>query len=190
MKANKVQAVLALTMMCLVPFTQARAEVTSLDSAIQQFQYTMTVQWDQKDQTVRQQAITTFTGQIVALEKAGVSKEEILEAIKTKVLDAQTAKDIDSLISIAKEKNLSQAEMQNLAIGYIKKTQQQGASWSSEATLTVVLVGLLVGLVVVALLTTPSGSGSGLGGYYYSPYYDPTYYNSCYFDSWGNYYCY
>lgn len=173
---------LALIMATILPMNQVLAQGVTLDSAISNLQYSLTVEWDQKDVTAQKAILGAFAADVETLKKQGVSDEQIFKALSEKAFDAQTSKDIAHLAKYAKEKKLDQKEVRKLVVDYANKSQKLGTSWSDEAT-----VGLVIGIVlVVVLIAALSGgfSNGSSGGYYYYDCYD-----ECYYDWDGYYYC-
>ena len=115
-------------------------------------------------------------GEVADLQKQGVSKEEIVKALKSKMPDAQMAKDIDTLANVAKAKNLSPAETDKLVMNYMSKTQTSGASYSSTAWVitSVATIALIVLIIVLIANSQPT----------------VVYSSNCGYDYYGNYYCY
>ncbi len=173
---------LALTMATIFPMVQVQAQETSLDSAINNLQYRLTVEWNQKDLGAQKKIMGEFAAELDQLKKQGVTDQEIFNSLSAKAFDAQTSKDIESLAKYAKANNLNQNQVRKLVVDYANKSQKLGTSWSSEAT-----VGLVIGIVLVIVLVaalTGNLTVNTTGTYYNSNCYD-----DCYYDDWGNYYC-
>ena len=173
---KKINTLFAILMMAVVPTVQAHAETLSVESAINELNFALTVQWDQKDAGFKSAAINKFMGEVADLQKQGVSKEEIVKALKSKMPDAQMAKDIDTLANVAKAKNLSPAETDKLVMNYMSKTQTSGASYSSTAWVitSVATIALIVLIIVLIANSQPT----------------VVYSSNCGYDYYGNYYCY
>jgi len=171
---------IALVMATILPMNQVMANEITLDSAISNLQYGLTVEWDQKDLSQQKKILDAFAADVETLKKNGVSDEQIFKSLSSSAFDAQTAKDIESLAKYAKEKKLSQTEIRKLIVEYANKSQKMGTSWSGEATLGIVL-GIILVVVLVAALTGGVHVSSNGGGY--------TCYDECYYDDWGYYYC-
>ena len=172
---------LALTMATILPMNQVMAQGVTLDSAISNLQYKLTVEWDQKDVKTQKEILGAFAADVESLKKQGVSDEQIFKALSEKAFDAQTSKDIANLAAYAKAKKLDQKQIRKLVVDFANKSQKLGTSWSSEAT-----VGLVIGIVLVVVLIAALSGGitvSNGGGYYTNCYDD------CYYDYYGYYYC-
>lgn len=185
MKLMKVlSAAVALMMVAVIPTTQAMAQNASVENAINELNYTLSVEWDQKDPAVKKAAYEKFSAEIAQLQAQGVSNDEIYSTIKSKVLTAQAGKDVDAIIGLAKSGRISAQEAQKQLGQYLSKAEARGANWSSGATLGAVGITL----VIVGLLALAIASGGSVGvtyvetcGYYCSDW-DPYY-------GWYDYYC-
>jgi len=172
-------SILALSMAMILPMVQVQAADTTLDSAIDTLQYRLTVEWDQKDMSAQKKIMGDFTKQLDALKAQGVTDEQIFKSLSAKAFDAQTSKDVENLAKYAKANKLDKQQIRKLVVDYANKSQKLGTSWSSEAT-----VGIVIGIVlVIVLIAALSGNVTVSTGYYYDCYDD------CYYDIYGYYYC-
>ncbi len=172
--------ILALTMATILPMNQVMAQGVTLDSAISNLQYKLTVEWDQKDAKAQKEILGAFAADVESLKKQGVSDEQIFKALSEKAFDAQTSKDIANLAAYAKAKKLDQKQVHKLVVDFANKSQKLGTSWSSEAT-----AGLVIGIVLVVVLIAALSGGITVNN---GPYY-PSCYDDCYYDYYGYYYC-
>jgi len=184
MQFKKLNALALAVMMAVFPTLQAEANSLTVQSAINQLNHTLSVEWDQQDPAVKRMALDTFTAQIAELQKNGVSQDEILKSLKAQMPDAQTVKDIENLAAQAKAEGLSKTEMNKLVGQYVQTAQATGASWSDAATYTVVSIAVIA-LIVVVLASGGSVYVSNTSTGYWStcedwdPYYG-WYYYDCY----------
>lgn len=172
---------LALLMATILPMNQVLAQELSLDSAISNLQYSLTVEWDQKDLKAQKAILGAFAADVETLKKQGISDAQIFQALSDRAFDAQTSKDIEQLAAFAKNKKLDQKEVRKLVVDYANKSQKLGTSWSSEATF-----GLVIGIVLVVVLIAALTGGvtvSNNGGYDYDCY------EECFYDYYGYYTC-
>ncbi|MBS1963002.1 MAG: hypothetical protein JST04_12355 [Bdellovibrionales bacterium] len=172
--------ILAFTMAAILPMVQVQAQETSLDSAIDNLQYRLTVEWDQKDMSAQKKIMSDFTAELDQLKKEGVTDQEIFNSLSAKAFDAQTSKDIQNLANYAKANKLNDKQVRKLVVDYANKSQKLGTSWSSEAT-----VGLVIGIVLVVVLVAALTGNLHVSTT--TSYYDC--YDQCYYDDWGYYYC-
>jgi hypothetical protein len=180
-----IHSFVALLMVASMPVTQVHAESVSLDSAINQLNYKLNVQWDQHDQAFKKEAYQSFTNQVADLQAHGATADQIVTALKSKMPDAQTARDVESLATQAKNSGMNSEQVNQLVFNYMQR-QATGASWNDSATYTAVSVGVLVLVAVVLLaggnVTVSTGTYYPANSGYWSSCYDYTYnyYYDCY----------
>lgn len=178
------------TMMVLAIFTvSAHANTQNgLKAAFDEMNYTLTVEWDQKDQTVYQNQLKKFTATVRELQKQGLTNQQMVDFAKSQVKDAKVAKDLETAFSMITINKMSSEEASKYMMESMKRSYSAGASWNGD-----VLIYLAVGLLIVALavgLAAGGGNGGGHGGG--STCYDDCYYYDvyCYDSYYGySYYC-
>lgn len=167
---------LALSMAIILPFNQVQASDLTLDSALDNLQYQLSVEWDQQDTAGQKKIVDNFTAQVAELNKQGVTNEAVFNALAARSFDAQTAKDLKSIAKYAKEKKLSEGEARKLIVDYANTSQKIGANFRSEAVLTSILVGVAVAVLLIVCLNGGCRN-------------DNRCYDDCYIDYWGYYVC-
>lgn len=120
--------------------------VVSLEKSLNDYQYALTVEWDQKDLEFYQIKTKEFFESMTSLIKEeGLSQGEVLKFAETK-MDKSAVEALKMKLSLL-SKNLSVEEL-TLAI---KESSQgfyaQGASWNGE-----ILESVAIGLVVAGLI--------------------------------------
>lgn len=130
--------------LCLSVNVIASTGVQSLERSLDEYHYALTVEWDQKDKNFYAAETDKF---FAAVGASGLSKEEILKFIETKVKD-KTVLDSLKLRAELLSKNVhSSQELAELLRLNTSGYYARGASWVGDE---VFLVGLLV--VVGAML--------------------------------------
>lgn len=167
---------LALSMAIILPFNQVQASDLTLDSALDNLQYQLAVEWNQQDAAGRKKIVDGFSAQVEELKKTGVSNEAVFKALAARSFDAQTAKDLEAIAKYAKEKKLSEAEARKMIVDYANSSQKMGANFMSDP-LTSIVIGLVIAALLVVCLT--GGCRANYGGCY----------DDCYIDYWGYYVC-
>ena len=149
-----------LILSCLFVVQANAGSNNSLRKAFDEFNYSVTVEWDQKDQKVYNAAVNKFQKVLKGLQAKGLTNEELVKFAKTRVLDAKLGKDLDTLMKTVEVNKMNESDARKYVLGTMDSTVSQGASWSGD--------GLVVGIVVVALIlvivvaaSTTSSSGSG-----------------------------
>ena len=143
---------LIILMMVSVPTVQAHAENLSIESAMNELSFALTVQWDQKDPNFKTAVLNKFMDEVADLQSQGVTKDAIIQALRAKLPDAQMAKDADTLFQIVKAKNLSPIETNQLVTRYLAKSQTSGASYSSVVGTIGIGLGVVAGMFLLMLL--------------------------------------
>jgi hypothetical protein len=177
-------------MMVLSIFTvQANASTNAgLKAAFDELNYSLTVEWDQKDKDFHADQMKTFTSTIRDLQSKGLTNAQLVEFAKSEVKNAQVAKDLETALNMIQINKMSAAEANKYIIDTMKKSYSAGASWNGE-----VFIYLAVGVLIVALAvaiangSTTVSNGGGSNCYYDDVYVCDSY---CYYDGWGYYTCY
>ena len=180
-----------------MPSAQVYAQNATLDQAIQNLQFALTVEWDQKDSNFRNEVMKQFQIEVTKLEKSGMTREQILTELKTKVLDSRTAADLDKVIQLSKDQKVSKEEIRKIVTSNIERSQRTGASWQGDSAGTVIAAVVIVAIVVLIIVAASNSRSTTVyvdDGYYYDDNYyydDDYYYYDCYWDSfWEEYVCY
>ncbi len=166
---------LALSMAIILPFNQVQASELTLDSALDQLQYQLAVEWNQQDAAGRKKIVDGFSAQVEELKKTGVSNEAVFKALAARSFDAQTAKDLEAIAKYAKEKKLSEGEARRMIVDYANSSQKLGANFMSDP-LTSIAIGLVIAALLVVCLSGGCRASYGC-------------YDDCYIDYWGYYVC-
>lgn len=160
----------------------------SIKAAIDEFNFAVTVEWDQQDQAFYQAQMKKFLADLNTLRAQGVTTAEIIDVAVSTVKNEKLALEMKSILELIEVEKLSGADAQAMLLEAAKNNSSTGASWSSDAW---VWIGPVLGIaILIALLSGGSSSGSGTGttnpG---GPTYNCGYNYSCYwgYDSWGYY---
>jgi hypothetical protein len=167
----------ALLILMLSFQTMASAPVNHLNelkSAFDRLNFSIQVQWDQKDKMFYNAKVNEFKKTVETLQESGLTNEELIEFIKRNIKDDNIAQDVDKLFETIKTSSMTKVEARKFIIDYVGKNYSQGASWMGSASATILLVGLLIVLAVVAT--------AGTTVYYENP--------TPYYDCWEEYECY
>ena len=152
-----------------------------LKTIFDELNYSLTVEWDQKDQEFYQAQVTKFQAELKKLQEQGLTNEELIDFSLKNVKNQKFADDLKGLMGVVKANKLGQAEARKLVLDTVGKTYTSGASWTGDAGV-IAVVALLLALVIVAAVASPV---------VYSPGYGPVCYDEyvCfdYYDSWGWY---
>lgn len=118
-----------------------------LERAMDEYQYSLTVEWDQKDQKVYQAKTDAFFAEMAKLIAAeGLSQAEILAVASKKMSNKAQFEALKLKLSLA-GKAPSSSELAGVLQSSVKDMYQSGASWNGDAVLPVV-GGLLVAAII------------------------------------------
>ena len=150
----------------------------SLKAAFDSLNYSLSVEWDQKDRAFYDAKMREFTAQVTELQAQGVTNAQLAEFALTQVKDQRLASELNTAFTMIQLNNLSQADARKMVLETVAKSQTRGASWSSDT----LLIGGIIVLVLVVALAAAGGARTGGGAGCYEDYvcYD-------YYDSWGYY---
>jgi len=147
---NLLSMSVALVLAVVIPTVQAHAESAAVSDAMKQLDYTLSVEWDQKDASVKQAAMQKFYAQLSDAVKAGSSPDDIFNALTSQTLSPQAAKDMGAIKDLFKVGKISVQDAQKQALDYMNKAQASGVNWNSGGTEVAVVVAVLLIVVVIA----------------------------------------
>ncbi len=166
----------------------------AVKNVINEFNYATSVEWDQKDPAFYKAQVEKLKSDIVALQAQGMTMSQIISAAAGTVKDAQLAADMKAAMEVVEAGKMNMEEAQQVILQAAKNSSAQGASWSSDAFIS---IGAVLGLVLVIALLGGSSSddsnapdgGGGYNGGSDGPTYQCGYNWVSYwgYDSFGNY---
>ena len=121
-----------------------------LKTAFDEFNYAITVEWDQKDPAFLEARKLELMQSISALEAEGMTRLELIEFAKSQLKDAALIKNLDSVLEAISLNKMTTEEAQNFMIRAIGNSQSQGANWNGVIILTP--VGLLILVLIIAVV--------------------------------------
>lgn len=154
------------------------ATLNSLKTAYDELNYSLGVEWDQKDKAFYAEATKTFQDKVQELQDAGLTNAELLDFAKSQLKDENLIKEIETTLTLVQVNMLSQKEARKMMVDTLEKSYSQGASWSSAG-------GIILGAVLLAVILAAALAGGGSTGGGYGCYDDYVCYD--YYDGWGFY---
>lgn len=129
----------------------ASTATQELEKSLDNYQYAMTVEWDQKDQKFSDAQTEKFLADMGKLIKEkGLKQEEILALAEKKIANKQTVEAMKvKLALIGSVRNSS--ELASVLKDVSKDMYSQGASWNGDVVMTAGLVVLVVAVVGYAI---------------------------------------
>lgn len=138
----------AVLLLCLsVNVFAGSAGALKLERHLDDYQFAMTVEWDQKDQAFKAAKTKEFNA---ALEKVireeGISQLEIMSLLQKKVISKDALNAIQLKLALLGNASSPEALAKSLEAS-TKDMYTQGASWNGE-----IVIPLAIGVIVVAII--------------------------------------
>lgn len=149
------KSLISLLVVALFLIGQANATtVQGLKEAFDEFNYSMNVEWDQKDQIARDVYTKRFYQNLEDLRAQGLTNEEFLSFISSELKDQKIAQDLETLTTFISINQMSAEEANQLFTEHFKKTYSRGASWSDDGLPLwyKITVGVFAGLFILAII--------------------------------------
>lgn len=155
---------------------------SGLKAAFDELNYSLTVEWNQKDKAFYDAQMNKFNASLKELQAKGLTNAEMLEFAKSEVKDTRIAREIETAFNMIQIQKMSRSDAAEYMTQTMKKSYSTGASWNGEAFLYIGLGVLLVAVALAGAAGGYTGGGNG-GGYCEEVYVCDTYcYNDYY---WG-----
>jgi hypothetical protein len=151
---------MSMLMILAVPAGQVRADEFSVRSAINELQYSLSVEWDQHSEAVKNEIVNRFANKIEDMRKAGMTNEQLLESVASETGNPQSAKDLKALADYANQNNLSADQINEVVAKYVSASQKTGAHWNGSGgyyqqgygTGGYSNVGRIIGIIIIVIV--------------------------------------
>lgn len=141
---------IALTLLvCFLSVEANAATHNGMKAAFDDLNYALSVEWDQKDKAFYSAQMDKFKDNLTALQKQGVSNQELIEFALAQVKDEKVAKDLRTAFTMISINKMSSLEAQEYVTAVMNKSYNQGASFIGSVILTTFF---LVAIVAVAAI--------------------------------------
>ena len=117
-----------------------------LELAVDDFQYSMTVEWDQKDEAFKTNQIDGLTLKIDQLFKKGLAVQDLNLLVEKRFRNSKIAEAVKMKLSLLGDK-ITPANVAQMLKDNSVEFYQQGASWNGDVPLF-----LSIGVAVVAII--------------------------------------
>lgn len=121
-----------------------------LKAAFDEFNYAVTVEWDQKDMSFLEAKKFELTQEITALENQGMTRHELITFVKSQLKDANLVQSLDSVLEAVSLNKMTPQDAQDFMIQAMSKTPATGANWNGVIILTP--IGLLILVLVIIIV--------------------------------------
>jgi hypothetical protein len=118
-----------------------------LNEVIDNYEYEMTVEWDQQDLVYSQAAIERLYQNLMKLSQEGLTEKDIVEVLSKKSLSSEQIEALKTQLRSMTAGARGPEELAKVISAYSKDLYQNGASWNGSV---IVMAG--VGVVAAALL--------------------------------------
>lgn len=147
---RKITAVLMLTCFtnafAMTPVRETSALSEALSRTFDDMNYSLNVEWDQKDQTFFKTTVEGFETNIKSLQEQGLTNKELIDYTLDKIKDKQTQSDVREIAAAINESDMTGDQARAFALEKLNKTQSQGASWSGSrhGVKLVLILGIII----------------------------------------------
>jgi hypothetical protein len=167
-----------------ISFTHANAATDNgLKAAFDELNYSLSVDWDQKDQDFYSQQMKAFSSKLMELQNKGLTRNELVMFVKSEVQNEVIAKDLETAFNMVSINKMTSEDATKFMVDTMKKSYSNGASWNGQVVLYIA-IGVLIIAAVIALgsapgptCSNPTTECSDTGNYH------------CYYDMWGERWC-
>lgn len=134
--------------------TPVGAATPGLKAAFDELKYSLTVEWDQQDQTFYDAQSSKFQAAVSQILANGLSNAEFSAFIKSEVKDARTLQEIDTVLNLVSLQKMTADEAHSHLSNVLEQTNQRGANWNGKDTAAQLLV---VGFISFAIWAVATG---------------------------------
>lgn len=105
------------------------ASQEGLKKAFDQYNYTLSVEWDHHNPEIAYQAASDFMGKVKAM---GLSNDAVVDYVASRIKDARVSAEMKDLYSKITNHEVSQDELQEILDQSEAKAYASGASWAGD----------------------------------------------------------
>lgn len=125
--------------------------IQELEKHMDDYQYALSVEWDQQDQAFYEAQTKEFFGKMAKLIKEdGLSQEQVLKLVELKTKNKAALEALKLKVSLL-AKDASAEELANIVKESAKDLYSQGASWNGEVVFSVAIGIVLVGVLAYSV---------------------------------------
>lgn len=129
---------------CFASQVMASTVKERLEAAMNQYEYSMVVEWDQKDVARAQVYTQKFVEDLEMLYQAGLSNDELMKYIESRVVNKEQLAAIKASAALDAQNGASAQSIAQALKKNMDKLGNQGASWTGGAAYAAVIGGILV----------------------------------------------
>lgn len=148
---KKFVAIVTLILNFQLMATEPVNNLVELRTAFDRLNYSIQVEWDQKDRMFYNNKVSDFKATVQDLQGKGLTNTEIIEFVKLNIKDKKIAGDIDKLFETVKNSSMTEAEIRDFIMDYVGKNYSDGANYTDSGSAGILAVGVLVILLVTMI---------------------------------------
>lgn len=175
----------------------ATGSINALELAVDEYQYSLSVEWDQKDSTFYDAQTKIFFAKLQKLIKdEGLSQKEIMDFVGKKMNDKNALEALKAKAALLGKAQNSE-ELAKFVKDASKDFYAQGASWNGSSAVPVILGLVIIGVIGYAVWYAATHECVNYESQYvcrsnscYPSYYGGSYGGSSYSGYYGNSHCY
>lgn len=115
-----------------------------LTTALNDYEYSMVVEWDQKDAAKAEAFNQEFTKAVKKLMDRGLTKDELLSVVEKRVTSKERFETIKFKAALLKDQVTDARSIANLLQSELSDMGQRGASWNGEVQMYVLAIVPLI----------------------------------------------
>lgn len=147
---RKIAALLMLTAFSHVSAMTPVARTADLNKSFDQLNYSLNVEWDQKDEKFFDASVDEFEKNIAELQKQGLTNKELIDHTLSKIKDDKTRNEVIAIVEVVNSSNMNSDEARAFVMSKLSKTYANGASWSGGRM--GIKLALLLGIILLICL--------------------------------------
>jgi hypothetical protein len=125
---------------------------SGLKAAYDELNYTLSVDWDQRDPAVYDRGTKTFFDAVRDLQRAGLTNDEMIAFARDQIKDARVARDLETAFSMITTNKMTSEEAAKYMLDTLKHSSASGAAWNGDIIrqygVMILVVAIAVGVVV------------------------------------------
>lgn len=173
-------------MILSITFTHANAGTENgLKAAFDELNYSLSVEWDQKDKEFYSQQMKVFSARLMELQNKGLTRNELVAFVKSEVKDQAVAKDLETAFNMVSINKMNSEDATKYMVETMKKSYSSGAAWNGEVVVFLA-IGVLIIAAALALAARSSSSNTCSNTVSECDYNGEL---NCYYDMWGERWC-
>jgi len=145
------KAAVRFALMALLLSSQVMASSgAGFKEAIDELNYSLTVEWDQADQGFYEKQKDAFSQKLLELSEQGMTNEELIQQALRQIKDETLKRDVELLFSRLMKEEIGQESLNIFTQTLSEGMYSNGASWNGRAT--VITIVAIVAVATVAAI--------------------------------------